>query len=307
MDEPLISVIMPVYNTVQYLDRSLTSLTKQTWHNLDIVVIDDGSTDGSAEALDAWADRDSRIRVVHQPNAGVAAARNRGLDEARGAMIAWLDSDDWIEPDYVRELAEMKIQTGADMVENFRGSRRHPDKLNIIEGDDIIRDSILGRLSRMLWCTLCDANKYQGFRFLDLPIGEDTYMLLQVRSRCQAEAVRSIEGYHYTMRDDSAVHGINYEKLNAWMNGLDLRKEFIEKNCRSSIRYMSYHYMTDSMMMLRLLGAVDSRDRLGLQLYGKLYKQVSISVRKVPMFSLNINEMKEVLAAVKFLLLNHAR
>lgn len=91
---------MQVYNTSQYLDRSLESLTTQTYRNLDIVVIDDGSTDGSAEVLDAWADKDSCIHVVNQSNAGVAAARNRGLDEARGAMIAWLDSDDWIEPDY---------------------------------------------------------------------------------------------------------------------------------------------------------------------------------------------------------------
>lgn len=297
--QPLISVIVPVYNTVHYLDRSLGSLTKQTWRNLDIVVIDDGSTDGSAEALDSWADRDSRIRVVHQPNAGVAAARNRGLDEARGAIIAWLDSDDWIEPDYLRELAEAKARTGADMAENFRGSRRHPERMTVIEGDDIIRDFLLGRLSGALWSTLTDAGKYEGLRFFDsLSIGEDTYMLLQVRSRCRRETAYCNNGYHYNVRSDSAVHQIEPDRYYAWFRGLDLRKEFVAQHRPDALKFMSYRYVYEPMVMLRAIRGHEEID--GVEALERHIKSViSKNVLRIPYRHLNSMELKEIASAVK--------
>ena len=303
MDESLISVIMPVYNTVQYLDRSLTSLTKQTWHNLDIVVIDDGSTDGSAEALDAWADRDPRIRVVHQPNAGVAAARNRGLDEARGAMIAWLDSDDWIEPDYLRELAEAKSRTGADMAENFRGSRRHPENLDIVEGDDIIRDFLLVRLSGMLWATLTDASKYEGLRFFNTSVGEDAYMLLQIRSRCQREVVYQGAEYHYTIRPDSAVRKIDVGKYNEWLKSLALREDFINRYYPRFCKFMSYQVIYDSLLMFHTLqnaGKLEGVD----EVKSLIRRNMLDNIYKISFAHLHFAELKQVLSAAKILLTN---
>ena len=84
---PLISVIVPVYNVERYLDQCMHSLVRQSYANLEIIVIDDGSTDSSGRKCDAWAERDSRIRVIHQANKGLADARNTGLDTARGDYI----------------------------------------------------------------------------------------------------------------------------------------------------------------------------------------------------------------------------
>ena len=94
---PLISVIVPVYRVEAYLDRCLESITGQTYRNLEIILVDDGSPDGSGAICDVWAARDSRIRVIHKENAGAGAARNTGLDVAAGEIVSMIDSDDYLQ------------------------------------------------------------------------------------------------------------------------------------------------------------------------------------------------------------------
>lgn len=96
MNEHLISVIIPVYNTAEYLPRCLDSILNNTYRNLEIICVNDGSKDSSLEVLNSYAAKDPRVKVIDQENAGVSAARNRGLDEATGEYIAFVDSDDWV-------------------------------------------------------------------------------------------------------------------------------------------------------------------------------------------------------------------
>ena len=93
-DSPLISVIIPVYNVEKYLHRCLDSVIEQTYKNLEVILIDDGSTDHSGEICDDYAAKDVRIHVIHQENQGVSAARNKGLDNVKGEYITFVDSDD---------------------------------------------------------------------------------------------------------------------------------------------------------------------------------------------------------------------
>lgn len=97
-DMPLLSVIVPVYRVEPYLDRCIGSIAGQTYENLEILLVDDGSPDGSGAICDRWAARDPRIRVIHKENAGAGAARNTALDLARGELTAFVDSDDYIDP-----------------------------------------------------------------------------------------------------------------------------------------------------------------------------------------------------------------
>ena len=113
---PLISIIVPVYKVEAYLDRCLVSLTGQTYQNLEILLVDDGSPDGSGAICDAWAARDHRIWVIHQENRGGGAARNAALDIARGELLAFVDSDDYIHPDLYTHLYGL-LQQGADIAE----------------------------------------------------------------------------------------------------------------------------------------------------------------------------------------------
>lgn len=114
--KPLISVIVPVYRVEKYLDRCLVSLTGQTYENIEILLVDDGSPDGSGAICDAWAQKDERVQVIHQENAGGGAARNAALDRARGEIFAFVDSDDYIAPDMFCHLYSL-LETGADIAE----------------------------------------------------------------------------------------------------------------------------------------------------------------------------------------------
>ena len=106
---PLISVIVPVYNVAAWLPRCVDSVLTQTYQNLEILLIDDGSTDASGEICDAYAEKDPRIRVIHKKNGGLSSARNAGLDVSNGQYIGFVDSDDWIEPEmYEKMLALME-------------------------------------------------------------------------------------------------------------------------------------------------------------------------------------------------------
>lgn len=112
---PLISIIVPVYNVKDYLEKCLQSICVQTYKNLEIILIDDGSSDGSGELCDLFAQRDGRIKVIHQTNAGQSAARNRGLAVAQGEFLGFVDSDDWIEPDMYEFLYHLLKENGADI------------------------------------------------------------------------------------------------------------------------------------------------------------------------------------------------
>lgn len=115
MRTPLISVIIPVYNVEKYLHRCLDSVIAQTYQNLEIICVDDGSVDESGKICDQYAVRDARIKVIHQENQGVSAARNRGLDAAEGEYIAFVDSDDYILEDMYKKMLDMLLNYNVDL------------------------------------------------------------------------------------------------------------------------------------------------------------------------------------------------
>ena len=125
---PLISVIMPVYNVAEYLPAAAHSVLAQRHVSLELILVDDGATDGSADGCDQLARRDPRVRVIHQPNAGLAAARNTGIAAARGSYIAFADSDDWVLPNAYAAMLATLLRTGSDFVTG-NVVRRHGSKL----------------------------------------------------------------------------------------------------------------------------------------------------------------------------------
>ena len=113
-DLPLISVIVPVYKVERYLDRCIQSIVDQTYRNLEIILVDDGSPDACPDMCDAWAARDCRIRVIHQENRGLGAARNSGIRISTGELIGFVDSDDWLEPTMYEVLYRSLTKENAD-------------------------------------------------------------------------------------------------------------------------------------------------------------------------------------------------
>lgn len=114
--EPKISVIVPVYQVEAYLKQCLDSILAQSYSNIEVIVIDDASTDGSGEICDRYAKQDKRLRVIHLPvNGGLSAARNQGMKQASGELVSFVDSDDYIEPDMLKKLYQSRVEHNADI------------------------------------------------------------------------------------------------------------------------------------------------------------------------------------------------
>jgi len=113
---PLLSVIVPVYNVENYLARCVDSILNQTYRNLEVILVDDGAKDSSGAICDSYAGKDSRVRVIHKENGGLSSARNAGLDVCRGEYIAFVDSDDWIEPESYEKMLETALELDVKLV-----------------------------------------------------------------------------------------------------------------------------------------------------------------------------------------------
>ena len=113
---PKVSIVVPVYNVKDYLEKCVDSILRQTEREFELLLIDDGSTDGSGELCDTLAERDGRVRVIHQENRGLGGARNTGIEAARGTWLLLVDSDDWIEPEILEKALKAAERENADMV-----------------------------------------------------------------------------------------------------------------------------------------------------------------------------------------------
>ena len=115
-NKELISVIIPVYNVRSYLEKCFASVAGQNWRNLEIILVDDGATDGSGDLCEELARRDSRVRVIHKKNGGLGSARNAGIDAAKGEILSFVDSDDWIEPGMYDAMTEIMHRENAQII-----------------------------------------------------------------------------------------------------------------------------------------------------------------------------------------------
>ena len=268
MINPKISVIVPVYNTKEYLGKCIDSIINQTYQNLEIILVDDGSTDGSGDIIDGYAKRDGRIVVLHKENGGAGSARNMGLRVAKGAYIGFIDSDDWIEDGMYQALVEAMGDEWLDMVIcNY--SLDQDDVQNPVKNRKSIHEGIFGkqRLLRYVFqrddyksVTAYVVNKIfrkdiinageSRVEFDDAYlIGEDVLWFSQVGLRC--EKIRYIDElyYHYVQRGSSMVHTRNLEKQ---MQRIDVYNRVIalfEANAVDSEtivyvkRFLAYHAM----------------------------------------------------------------
>lgn len=116
LTQPMVSVIVPVYKVERYLEQCLVSIVHQSYRNLEILLVDDGSPDNCPQLCDMWAQRDSRIHVIHKPNGGLSDARNAGLRQAHGDLVAFVDSDDWLALDMIEKMTDAVLRNQADMV-----------------------------------------------------------------------------------------------------------------------------------------------------------------------------------------------
>lgn len=209
-----ISVIIPVYNAEKFLDRCLGSVLGQTYENIEVIAVNDGSKDGSLALLNGYAQRDSRVRVIDQENGGVANARNVGLAHAGGEYILFVDADDWIEPDMAQSLLKLLEQTReADIAVCGGDAAEHPEeavhiadpKVEIWDSDRQKTEFLTHqRLQGMLWNKLIRAECFAGLSFdPTVGYGEDAQIMWKVLDRCRNMVLTGQVYYHHVIEPTS--------------------------------------------------------------------------------------------------------
>ena len=219
IDEPLVSIVIPVYNVSCYLPQCLDSVVSQTYRRLEIILVDDGSTDDSGSICDQYAKRDNRIQVIHSENRGLATARNIALEKVRGEYISFLDSDDWAEPQLIEILLRAVLLTGSDIVSaryclEYVGKTVHPsaakEHSHTYRGEDILSAFAECRFGNMVWNKIYRAECFKEIRFPDGQNYEDVsivWKLMMIPAKNDgAVTALSDELFHYRVRVSSISH-----------------------------------------------------------------------------------------------------
>lgn len=212
---PLISVIVPVYNVEGYLDACVTSITSQSYPNLEIILIDDGSTDHSGDMCDSLALRDSRIRVLHKPNGGLSDARNHGIDRAQGSFIVFVDSDDTITPNAISTLYSLATEHNADIaMATFNNHCACRGRIISLSG--------LEAAKRMLYQTDMDSsacnklyriNLFSRHRFTKGIYYEDMDLVINLLPEIKKVVWTDRSLYNYAMRQASITGKFSLKRL----------------------------------------------------------------------------------------------
>lgn len=265
--QELVSVIVPVYNVENYINKCIESIAGQTYKNLEICLVDDGSTDSSGEYCDKWAKNDCRIKVAHQKNLGVSAARNKGLEISNGEWIVFIDSDDYVESTYIETLLELNYfyNTGISCCRNQLEQ----------DGQDQNRKvkSIVFMNSKeykaTMWRYMFDKKLFSGISF---PVGktsEDTAVLYKLIYQTNYVAVSEKKLYNVRIRED----GLNYHEYEINQCDIDRidilqeKAEFFEKRKEKKLADNAWKdYLSNILVVYNSKDAdkfqVDKRDLL---------------------------------------------
>jgi glycosyltransferase involved in cell wall biosynthesis len=215
----LVSIVIPVYNVSSYLAQCLESVIHQSYHNIEIIIINDGSTDGSGLICDRFSQCDDRIRVIHTDNRGLSSARNCGLKACSGSYLLFVDSDDWIEADTVETLLDYAKTYNADIAaakscKEFVGQTVYPPKakeeIRVFHGDEILPAYGKGLFRDVVWNKLYLAGCFSGIQFPDGHNYEDVSVTWKIMKNLADEdgtvVVLSKPLFHFRMRKSSISH-----------------------------------------------------------------------------------------------------
>ena len=254
--EPLISVIVPIYNVAAYVDRCVASLQAQSYRNLEIFLVDDGSTDGSEALCDEYAAKDPRVRVLHKKNGGLSDARNAALEQMQGAYVAFVDGDDWVSPYYIENLYRALKQADADLAvscfeEVFEGQGVQTPPVGQLQQYTCLSQE--EALQKMLyqdgmecsaWGKLYPKRFFQELRY---PVGklyEDIPVTYAVMRQVQQVAyIRNVDYYYFQRQNSIQNAAFNPRKMDgvehcrAMMEAV--MAEFPQLGSAAECRYLS--------------------------------------------------------------------
>ena len=268
----MISVILPVYNAAAYLPACLDSVLAQTHRDIEVIVVDDGSTDGSGDVCDDYACRDARVTVLHQPNGGPSAARNRALEEARGEYVAFIDSDDVVHHRYLEVLLATLEQQHADIVQSpyqlVPASQRSAyDPARLAQPLPTTYPTRLLTSSEAMFamlyqqgtadsspCKLFRRSLFEGLRFpLVYRVYEDLYLMAQVYPRIQRMVWIDVPMYFYFKQDSGTLNSLSIRRNDAFEVLETLEAQFLVTGQPDFVRAVRERRLSVAFNILRLL------------------------------------------------------
>ena len=263
-----ISIIVPIYNVEKYVMRCLASIRTQTYKNIEILLIDDGSQDKSGLICDELAGKDSRINVIHQRNQGLSAARNTGLKKATGKYILFVDSDDWIDIDYVEKLKANMDKYSSDIAvcgvkmikNNHIFLMNHFSKERLFNTDEaliyLLKDS---QINNYVWNKLYRKSLFNNIRFAEGILFEDVRIMHKLFMKSNKISITPDYLYNYFHRDDSIVSKISLKNKIANINSYICRLEELKNRYYENLTLKKIGVLiSDNLVKL----SFDSKERI---------------------------------------------
>lgn len=271
--QPLVSVIIPIYNVEAYLQRCVASVRNQTYENLEIILVDDGSPDKCGSICDKLAGEDKRIVVIHKQNGGLSDARNHGLSVAKGEYIVFVDSDDYIAPFFVENLFDALVKTGSDVAlcsyavvstDECKGFREVTEEteMEICDRNELLMNLYDANHQDatyfiVAWNKLYKRSLWEEIRFPKGKIHEDEATTYKIFDKCQKGVYVKTPMYGYFTSDSSITRGAFHINRLDWMDALNDRIRYFQDRKESKLAActlkaradgaISYYYPLDKL------------------------------------------------------------
>lgn len=211
-----VSVIIPVYNVKDYLETCIKSVINQTFRDYELILVDDGSTDGSGILCDLWKQRDRRIRVIHKENGGLSDARNKGIDVAKGDYLTFIDSDDYVNPEYIRYLLDIAEKNDAEISmckfqivydSDYIQKDQIQDHLEVISGRDAVIRRFINQDVQFVtaWAKLYKSSLFKEYRYKYKKYHEDEYLTFKLLFESKKVVRSDLMLYYYRQRSNSIM------------------------------------------------------------------------------------------------------
>ena len=256
MEKPLISIIIPVYKVEKYLEKCIKSVLSQTYKNLQIILVDDGSPDNCGNICDDYARVDNRIEVIHKANGGLSDARNVGLKAARGEYIGFVDSDDYVSNEMFENLYNTLISNDVDVsicnfyivIDNKNIIKNADNGVKIYNKLEILKEILLDKkIQSYAWNKLY---KRELFEDIEYPIGkkyEDIGTTFYILEKCNKIVVSGSPEYYYLTRGDSIVNNNTEGTVIDYISLISDRYDYIDKKYKELKKYNDF-YITKTLI-----------------------------------------------------------
>lgn len=215
----LVSIVIPVYKVEEYIDKCIESVTKQSYTDIEIILVDDGSPDKCGKICEKWAKEDDRIKVIHKKNGGLSDARNEGINVAKGKYITFIDSDDYVQQNYVEYLCQLMKKYDSDIscclaqifYEDGKVSKIENEVIEeCLTSEDAFREMLYERkLTNSAWAKLYKIDLFNGVRYPKGKLYEDMFTTYKLIMKSKKIAISNDRKYYYLIRSNSIIGSIN--------------------------------------------------------------------------------------------------